>query len=477
MHIIRHSRTGVLALLVAFTVGLGALAAVPALADDLDPSDGDVTFQGQIVTSAAQGGAPTTTGIPGLDVTLYIDDGRLPRPIGQFATDRDGKFSAEVAVGSGQRYSFGAQLAASSAYYFWTADPLRVANQLSDADWASPPDASPYVLGIWTGGTPTPTPTPTPSPTATPTPSATPTATESPSPTVTAAPTPTESPTPSESPTPTETPTATASPSPTATATPTPSVIPTATASPSPTATATPTPSPTPTDSPTPVPTVSVIGTVFVAGSKTPIPGATVLIEVGGKSVGPVNADTNGRYVLQGVPVGDAVIQGIAPGFSSDERPVSLTAGQDVSGEDLFLVSKVPADPTHSIAGTVVLTSDREDGSLFAGELSLVQDGQTVQTVSAADGAFVFKDVQVTGDLRVVVDEAPEGYAQKEEDGYVYNFDGTSLDYLTIRLAPITPDESAPSRPNLTWLWILLGGGLAAAVVVVIVQIRRRRAG
>lgn len=474
MQIVRDTSARVLAFVVGLTMGLGALLAVPAFADDVDPSDGDVTFQGQIVTRDAPGGALTTIGIPGLDVTLYIDDGRLPRPIGHFPTDANGRFSVEVAVGSGQRYTFSVKLAESGTYYFWTTDPLQVANQLSDANWVSPPDGAPYILGVWSGETPSPSPTPTPTPT--------------PVPSQTETPEPSDSPEPSETPTPTPSESETSTPTPSETATPTVSATPTRTATPTPTATATPTltaspsPSPTPTASPSatpaPVVTVSVSGTVFVAGTKTPIAGATVLIEAGGTSVGPVNADTFGRYVLQGVPVGDAVIQGIAPGFSTDERPVRLTAGQAAGGEDLFLVSKAPADPTGSIAGAVVLTSDREDGPLFSGELSLVQDGQAVQTAEVADGAFVFEGVKVTGDLRVVVTEAPEGYAQMGEDGYVYNFDGTSVDHLTIRLAPVVPDDSAPAGPDLTWLWLLLGAGVVAGGVAGGVMLaRRRRAG
>lgn len=225
------------------------------------------------------------------------------------------------------------------------------------------------------------------------------------------------------------------------------------------------------------MPTVSVSGTVYVAGSKTPIPGATVTASVNGKAYGPVNADTNGKYTLPAVPVGDAVIHGIAPDHSADERPVRLTAGQSVSGEDLFLVAKKPANSESSISGTVVLTSDREDGLLYAGELSLTQNGSTLQSTTAVDGAFAFEDVKARGDLRIVVVELPEGYEQMAADGLVHNFAGKRVDHLTIRLAPtVQPDPTpTPAAPDLTWLVIVLIALVVAAAIVITVLIVRRR--
>jgi hypothetical protein len=221
---------------------------------------------------------------------------------------------------------------------------------------------------------------------------------------------------------------------------------------------------------------VSVSGAVFIAGTKTPIAGATVTVSVGGEGYGPVNTDTTGKYTLASVPVGAATIHAIAPDFSVDERPVQLTAGNNVSGQDLFLVAKKPADTVNSIAGTVVLTGDASDGELFAGELTLTQDGKTLETTTAKDGAFVFEDVTATGDLIVLVTDPPAGYEQKPEDGVVRNYAGTTIDHLTIRLVPTVAPEPVPAAADLTWLIVLISVLiLAAAAAVVILVVRRNR--
>ncbi|HWL60040.1 MAG TPA: carboxypeptidase regulatory-like domain-containing protein [Microbacteriaceae bacterium] len=220
-------------------------------------------------------------------------------------------------------------------------------------------------------------------------------------------------------------------------------------------------------------------GIVYVAGTSTAIPGATVTASVNGAGVGPVNADTNGRYTLPAVPVGDAVITAIAAGHSTDSRPVRLTAGQNVTGENLFLVAKQPAKTRSSIAGAVVLTSDREDGMRYAGELTLTQNGKTLQSTTATDGAFVFEDVTARGDLHIVVAALPSGYEQLPADGFVYNFAGTKVDHLTIRLTPTSPPDPTPTpaAPDVTWLVIVLVAlVVAAAIVITVLLVRRRRA-
>jgi hypothetical protein len=146
-----------------------------------------------------------------------------------------------------------------------------------------------------------------------------------------------------------------------------------------------------------------------------------------------------------------------------------------VQGEDLFLIAK-PGVSSNSIAGVVVLTSDREDGLLFAGELTLTQGDTVLQTTRANDGVFVFEEVQATGDLRVVVTELPAGYEQEESDGFFYNYDGAAVDDLTIRLTPT--DEPTPAEPGVNWLVILLVSlGIAAAVVIITLVVRRQRKG
>ncbi|MDH6180233.1 hypothetical protein M2152_000415 [Microbacteriaceae bacterium SG_E_30_P1] len=400
-------RWGVTALAVA-ALTLTAGVAVPAVADD-DPSDGDVTFEGRVTYRVAADGPPSDTGIPGLDVTVYVDDGTDQRPLGTLETDDNGRFELDVPVGDGEEYAF--SVYSSDDDYFWSLDPLAIVTDLDDADWTSPPDDAPYVLGIWTGSGPTPTPTPTPTPSPTPTPK--------------------------------------------------------------------PTPKPTPTSSPTPVQTVSVSGTVLIAGSKKPIAGATVTVSVNGKGYGPVNTDTTGKYTLPSVPVGKAVIQAIAPGYSVDQRPAQLTAGTNLSAQDLFLVAKKPATSSNSIAGTVVLTGDGTDGDLFGGELRLEKDGETLQTTTAKDGAFVFENVKVDGDLTIVVAEVPEGYEQDAADGFVRNYAGTSVDHITIRLVSTADPQPAASvaGPDLTWLIVtLVVIVVAIAAVIIVLVIRRRRA-
>lgn len=409
-----HARLGRLgtAVVVAATLALASVA-VPAMADDVDPGDGDVTFAGQVTYRVSPDGLPSDKGIPGLDVTVYVDDGDSQRPIGMLETDDEGRFQLDVPVADGEEYTFSAHSTTDDDDYFWSLDPLAVATDLDDADWVTPPADAPYILGIWTGSGPTPTPIPTPTPTPTPTPS------------------PTQSPT------------------------------------------------PTPTPTPTPVATVSISGTVYVAGTTTPIAGATVTVSVGGNGYGPVNTDTTGKYTISSVPVGKAVIHAIAPDFSIDERPVQLTAGNNVASQNLFLVAKKPAKSTNSIAGTVVLTGDGEDGELFTGELKLTKDGETLQSTTAKDGAFVFEEVKATGDLMITVENPPAGYKQKPEDGEVRNYAGTSIDYLTIRLVPITDAASVivPASADLTWLIVLIVLlVLAAAAVVIVLVVRRRRA-
>jgi hypothetical protein len=219
-----------------------------------------------------------------------------------------------------------------------------------------------------------------------------------------------------------------------------------------------------------------VSGTVFIAGTKTPIAGATVTATVGGKGYGPVNADTSGNYTLSAVPVGAAVIQAVAPEFSTDERPVTLTAGQNAQGENLFLVAK-PVVSGNSIAGTVVLTGDREDGLLFGGTLTLTQNGKDIQSTIAKDGAFVFDNVTATGDLRVVVTQLPAGYEQKASDGFVYNYEGKTVDNLTVRLTPTAQPDPTPAASGVNLLVIgLVVLVLAAVAVIVTLVVRRRRA-
>jgi hypothetical protein len=154
---------------------------------------------------------------------------------------------------------------------------------------------------------------------------------------------------------------------------------------------------------------------------------------------------------------------------------VTLTEGNNVTGQDLFLVAKKPADSTNSIAGTVVLTGDATDGEPFAGALEITQDGKTLQTTIAKDGAFVFEDVKATGDLKIVVTDVPAGYEQKLEDGEVRNYAGTTIDYLTIRLVPTVAPDPVPAAADFTWLVIVLAIlVLAAAAAVVILLVRRK---
>jgi len=217
-----------------------------------------------------------------------------------------------------------------------------------------------------------------------------------------------------------------------------------------------------------------VSGTVYVAGTTTPIPGATVTVTVGGKGYGPVNADTAGRYTLGSVPIGDAVIHAVAPKFSTDERPVRLTSGQNVDGENLFLIAK-PVVAGNSIAGTVVLTGDREDGLLFGGELQLVQGDTVLESTTAENGAFVFEEVTAMGDLRVVVTEVPAGYEQEKSDGFVYNYEGMTVDYLSIRLTPTAEPDPTSDTSGVNWLVVVLVILVIAAVAVIITLVVRRR--
>src|SRR5690606_21725357 len=77
--------------------------------------------------------------------------------------------------------------------------------------------------------------------------------------------------------------------------------------------------------------------------------------------------------------------------------------------------------------------------------------GTLVLTTQAADGVFMFEDVQARGDLRVVVPTPPAGFIQDPDDGFVTGFDGTSVSHLTVQLKPIPADSGA-------WVWWLVGG-------------------
>ncbi|HWL60041.1 MAG TPA: hypothetical protein VNQ48_04055 [Microbacteriaceae bacterium] len=79
-----------LAATAAAALALGSLVAVPALAADDDPSDGDVTLAGMVSHRESAEGPPSTVGIPDLDLIVYVDDGTSQHPIATLTTDEHG---------------------------------------------------------------------------------------------------------------------------------------------------------------------------------------------------------------------------------------------------------------------------------------------------------------------------------------------------------------------------------------------------
>ncbi len=132
-----------LATVAAATLALGSLVAISGVSADVDPSDGDVTFEGQVTERVSGGGLPGDVGIAGLDVTVYVDDGVSQRPIGTLETDDDGRFELEVSVADGEVYTFSASAGTPLNDYFWAMDPLEVITELDLANWVEPPTDAP----------------------------------------------------------------------------------------------------------------------------------------------------------------------------------------------------------------------------------------------------------------------------------------------------------------------------------------------
>jgi len=172
-----------------------------------------------------------------------------------------------------------------------------------------------------------------------------------------------------------------------------------------------------------------------------------------------VLSDAAGVYSIGGLPPGEAIVQAAAAGFSVDERPVTLKAGERTAGVDLYLYKLPVPKASGSISGAVVETSDGVDGPPWEGVVNLVQGDTLVQTVHAKAGLFVFEDVKARGDLRVVVPTPTAGFMQDPDDGFVPDFDGTSVSHLTVQLKPVPADQSS-------WIWWLVGGVVLLLLLV-----------
>ncbi|HOB58091.1 MAG TPA: hypothetical protein PKG61_10615, partial [Rhodoglobus sp.] len=92
-------RMGLAAVAVA-ALAFGSFVA-PSFAADLDPVDGDVTFEGRVTERVSAGGLPGDVGMPNLDVTVYVDDGDSQRPLTTLKTGDDGRFEIDVTVADG----------------------------------------------------------------------------------------------------------------------------------------------------------------------------------------------------------------------------------------------------------------------------------------------------------------------------------------------------------------------------------------
>ena len=324
----RFRRIGLLLLAAALlTAGLIRLGQ-GAVAAPSDPEDrvwsnapsGEVTIGDFVWIDANRNGLPgsTETGINGVLVKLYLDDGDglfdalVDTPKGQLFTVDDpstslpGWYDFSIISQAGGTYwvvidpsnfllegtLYGYALTSGATI---GSSPRRVVllpgpQDYNDADFgyalSTPTPTSTPTMTLTPSQTPTSTHTPSRTPTATLTPSQTPTSTHTPSRTPTATLTPSQTPTSTY--TPSRTPTSTLTPSQTPTSTYTPSQTPTSTLTPSQTPTSTYTPSQTPTATNTPLP-----------GTSTPTATATVTSVSGKSSIGDfVWYDANGNGIV-----------------------------------------------------------------------------------------------------------------------------------------------------------------------------------
>lgn len=294
---------------------------------------------------------------------------------------------------------------------------------------------------------------PTVAPAATATPTSTPLATSTPTPTGTPVPTATA--------TPTSTPTATATAAPTNT--PTPTATPTATPTPTATATATATPSPTPTATPSPTPTatptvpaavaiasficpVGYEGSDYAVDCVEPASGVVFILSAGNAVVQSAPAAADGGVAFADIAPGEYVLAADVPGDFASSRVRCLNASgddiarrhetnqialtlessdeiacdwyivpEDARGEDLassltVFVRGCPEGMTpENLVGDVCNVAP--PGTTFA--LSL--DGETIEPVTATDGAWVWEGL---GPNRYDLDVTaiPDGFSDFQLD-------------------------------------------------------------
>jgi TonB-linked SusC/RagA family outer membrane protein len=130
----------------------------------------------------------------------------------------------------------------------------------------------------------------------------------------------------------------------------------------------------------------SIAGTVRASSTQRPV--LSVQLTVPGTNVGTLT-DGQGRYVLQNVPAGETRVHAQVLGFRSEERSVSVTAGQTVTLDFELQESAVALDEI-VVTGTAGQARKREIGNSMATissseiEVAPVRGAQDILTARAA---------------------------------------------------------------------------------------------